>query len=170
MLPILLGLLGPLLGKVVDTVGSKLGVDMSSDELKGKRLEIEAELSKLVQEANLKQIAVNMEEAKNSNVFVAGWRPFIGWICGVAMGYHFLLQPLIAFAASASGHPVELPVFDMQSLLTVMMGMLGLGAMRSFEKVYGVAREENVIVKSSKPANLDNLVYDDNLGKMVYKK
>ncbi len=147
-MPFLLSLLGPLLGKVIDTIGSKMGVDLSSDENKAKKMELELELQKLVaqqdlavQAANLAQIQVNAEEAKNSNMFVSGWRPFIGWICGTALGYHFILQPLIAFTVASSGGHIELPMFDMQSLLTVLMGMLGLGAMRSYEKVYGVARE-----------------------------
>lgn len=149
MIPaIITGLLGPILGKVVDTVGSKLGVDMDSDALKEKKLDIELELKKLVaeqekliQEANIAQIQVNQEEAKNANIFVSGWRPFIGWICGSALAYHFIIQPLIIFLAASAGHTIELPMFDMQSLLTVLMGMLGLGAMRSYEKVYGVARD-----------------------------
>lgn len=148
MLPILLGILGPLLGKVVDTVGSKLGVDMASDSFKEKKLEIELELQKLVaeqekaiQEANKLQIEVNKQEAAHDNIFVSGWRPFIGWICGAALAYHFVIQPLLAFVMVNSGIVADLPMFDMQSLLTVLMGMLGLGAMRSYEKVYGVARD-----------------------------
>jgi hypothetical protein len=77
-MPFLLALLGPLLGKVVDTVGSKLGVDMDTPDIKSKKLEIELELQKLVtqqelavQQANLRQIDVNVEEAKNANMFVA---------------------------------------------------------------------------------------------------
>lgn len=143
-----MGILTPLLGKVVEAVGTKLGVDMSTDEMKSKRLDIEleiqkiiAEQDKLIQEANLAQIDVNKQEASHQNIFVSGWRPFIGWICGSALAYHFVFQPLLAFLGSASGHPIVLPTFDMQSLLTVLMGMLGLGAMRSYEKVYGVARD-----------------------------
>jgi hypothetical protein len=148
LLPILLGILGPLLGKVVDTVGSKLGVDLSTDEMKSKRLDIELEVQKLlaeqekaIQEANMAQIEVNKTEAVHENIFVSGWRPFIGWICGTALAYHFILQPLLAFLINNVGGEANLPTFDMQSLLTVLMGMLGLGAMRSYEKVYGVARD-----------------------------
>jgi len=148
MLPILMPILGTLFSKVVDVVGNKLGVDMSSDEMKGKRLDIELELQKLaslaetqIQAANLRQIDVNVAEAQNANLFVAGWRPAVGWICAVALGYHFVGQPVIAFIAAALGHTIPLPVFDMQTLMTVLMGMLGLGAMRTYEKVYGTARD-----------------------------
>lgn len=86
------------------------------------------------------QTAINAEEAKSSSVFVAGWRPFIGWICGVAFAYHFIVQPFLAFAMASLGHQVTLPVFDMDALFTVLLGMLGLGGMRSFEKVKGVTK------------------------------
>lgn len=169
MIPaLLMGILGPILGKVVDTVGSKLGVDMSTDEIKSKRLDIELELKKIIaeqekaiQEANLAQIEVNKEEAKHRNIFVSGWRPFIGWICGGALAYHFVLQPVLAFTASALGSPIILPTFDMQSLLTVLMGMLGLGAMRSYEKVYGVARDAGGMSSFSKAGVLPEKYRND---------
>lgn len=175
MLPILASLLGPLLGKIVDTVGSKIGVDMSSDELKTKKLEIELELQKMVAEqekavqaANIKQIEVNIQEAQHGNLFVAGWRPFIGWICGGAMAYHFIIQPLLVFLIATAGTTVDLPSFDMQSLLTVLMGMLGLGAMRTYEKVYGVSREAMRPAAPVKPKG--QLVDDPTAGGLVWRE
>ncbi len=98
------------------------------------------ELAQLTAETDLAkgQIAINEAEASSSNLFVSGWRPWIGWVCGVAFAYHFVLQPLLAFLLAAIGHPVTLPVFDMTTLYTVLMGMLGLGTMRTFEKTKGV--------------------------------
>ncbi len=87
--------------------------------------------------ADQSQMAINTQEAANSTLFVSGWRPFIGWVCGVAFGYHFILQPLLAFILDNSGHQVKLPVFDMEALSTVLMGMLGLGSMRTIEKIKG---------------------------------
>ena len=84
------------------------------------------------------QSEINKIEAQHASVFVAGWRPFIGWICGVALAYHFVLQPLVAFILKAQGVDFDLPQFDMDSLMTVLLGMLGLGAMRTVEKVNGV--------------------------------
>lgn len=81
------------------------------------------------------QMSINEAEAANTSLFVSGWRPFIGWVCGAAFGYHFVLQPFLAFALSASGHKVDLPVFNMDELSTVLMGMLGLGGLRTIEKV-----------------------------------
>lgn len=86
------------------------------------------------------QTDINLEEAKSGNWFAASWRPFIGWVCGVAFAYHFVLQPLIAFFLAANGHDMKLPAFDMDALFTVLMGMLGLGGMRSFEKYKGVTK------------------------------
>jgi len=181
MIQFLLPLLSTVVGKVFDVAGSKLGVDMNSDELKKARLEAELEIQKAaaqlelkIQEANMKQIEVNVAEAQNANLFVAGWRPFIGWVCGFALAYHFILQPLILFIVASAGQTINLPTFDMQSLMTVMMGMLGLGAMRSYEKVYGTARdtlkadgsyfnEQNVVNKKGR------LVDDPEAGGLVWR-
>ena len=93
------------------------------------------EQAQLIQEINKAQIEVNKIEAGQTNVFVSGWRPFIGWTCGVALCYHFVLQPLLMFICVAMGNPMELPVFDMTTLTTVLMGLLGLGGLRTYEKV-----------------------------------
>tara|TARA_Y100001970_G_C14233855_1_gene860557 strand:+ start:1311 stop:1682 length:372 start_codon:yes stop_codon:yes gene_type:complete len=93
------------------------------------------EKAQLIQEINKAQIEVNKVEAGSTNLFVSGWRPFVGWTCGFALCYHFVLQPLLMFVLSAIGNPMELPGFDMTTLTTVLMGMLGLGGLRSYEKV-----------------------------------
>ncbi len=93
------------------------------------------EKAQLIQEINKAQIEVNKIEAGSTNLFVSGWRPFVGWTCGIALCYHFVLQPFLTFLLFSFGKPMELPVFDMGTLTTVLLGMLGLGGMRSFEKV-----------------------------------
>lgn len=85
------------------------------------------------------QIAVNAVEAASPSLFVAGWRPFIGWTCGAAFAYKFVLAPAVAFALAASGHPQTLPVLDFTEMSTVLLGMLGIGGLRTIEKVKGVA-------------------------------
>jgi hypothetical protein len=85
------------------------------------------------------QIGVNSVEAASFSIFVAGWRPFIGWTCGAAFAYKFVLAPAAAFALTAFGHPIELPVLDFTEMSTVLLGMLGIGALRTVEKVKGVA-------------------------------
>ncbi len=89
------------------------------------------------------QIEVNKAEAAHSSMFVAGWRPFVGWSCGLALAWHFLGQPLTVFVIAYAGvEAPPLPAFEMESLLTVLLGMLGLGGLRTFEKTKNVAREK----------------------------
>ncbi len=86
--------------------------------------------------ADQAQTDINKVEAASTDRFVAGWRPFIGWVCGVAFAYHFVLQPLLAFLlANSTAAPVVLPAFDMDALSTVLMGILGLGGLRTLEKI-----------------------------------
>jgi hypothetical protein len=89
----------------------------------------------------LAQIEVNKMEAASGSIFKGGWRPFIGWVCGIAFAYHFILQPLIIFGVSVAGIDVpELPEFDMSTLLTVLGGLLGLGTLRTYEKSKGLSK------------------------------
>ena len=103
--------------------------------------EIATLAEKQAHEAQMAQILTNREEAKHRSIFVAGWRPFIGWTCGIALAYHFIFAPLIVFGVAWSGSEIpEIPAFDMDSLMTVLLGMLGLGGMRSFEKAKGLTK------------------------------
>lgn len=103
-----------------------------------KRLEYQLKIQETLNQIDLGQMEVNKTEAAHGSIFVAGWRPFIGWVCGVAFAYHFILQPFLAFIFAVAGKTIAMPVFDMDALFTVLMGMLGLGAMRTAEKVKGV--------------------------------
>lgn len=89
----------------------------------------------LALQADQAQTQINAVEAQNAHIFVSGWRPFIGWVCGVAFAYHFVLQPLLAFIIANSGQEVKLPAFRMEELSTVLMGLLGLGGLRTLEKI-----------------------------------
>lgn len=107
------------------------------------RNEFQLRLLSALQTADLSQMKVNEVEAANPNLFVSGWRPFIGWICGAALVYQFLLYPLAVYAASfvseeAVTRLLNAPRLD-GNLWELLFAMLGLGAMRSFEKVKGVA-------------------------------
>jgi len=84
------------------------------------------------------QSAVNQAEAANPKIFIAGWRPFIGWVCGTGLATQFVVGPFVTWIAALVGHPVVFPSLDMGTLLTLLLGMLGLGGMRTFEKVNGV--------------------------------
>jgi len=93
------------------------------------------------QQALLAQLEINKAEAASGSLFKGGWRPFVGWTCGVALLYHFILTPLILFGVGLSGATIPpLPEFDMSSLMTVLMGMLGLGGLRTYEKQKGLTK------------------------------
>ncbi len=85
------------------------------------------------------QLAVNQAEASNNSIFVAGWRPFIGWVCGCACAWNWIALPSTKFLMIAFGHPVELSPADLSELWPLLMGMLGLGGLRTVEKLKGVA-------------------------------
>ena len=130
----LLSLIGPatkLLGKFIEDKDAKNKLAH----------EIATMAEKHAQELAKGQLAINKEEAKSGNIFIAGWRPFIGWACGVALVWHFIAAPFIIFFAALFGATLPaLPEFDMGSLMTVLMGMLGLGGLRTFEKYKKVTK------------------------------
>lgn len=96
---------------------------------------------KQAHEIAMSQIEVNKIEAQSSSIFKSGWRPFLGWVCAAAFAYHFIMQPLVVFGIALGGFaPVPLPEFDMGSLMTVLMGMLGLGGLRTYEKKAGLTK------------------------------
>lgn len=135
----------PGIGKIIDRVGDIADDLITTDEEK-RKLDIEdrkldIEEKKIDQQSNNQQIEVNKTEAAHRSVFVAGWRPFIGWVCGTAFAYHFIIQPLLFLALTIAGKDLSaLPEFDISALLTVLGGMLGLGGLRTFEKLKGKAR------------------------------
>ena len=131
----MLNILLPLISTVIDRV-----IPDKNGASKAKQA-IEAELIANATQLNLAQAETNKIEATHRTLWVAGWRPFIGWVCGVAMAWHFVGVPLITFFAAWAGATIPpLPVFDMGSLMTVLMGLLGLGSMRTFEKIKGITK------------------------------
>lgn len=95
---------------------------------------------RLAMQADAGQTTVNTAEAQHRSLFVAGWRPFIGWVCGIAFAYHYILQPLLIFILATRGQPVNLPDFNLEALVTLLFGMLGLGGLRTFEKMRGISK------------------------------
>jgi uncharacterized membrane protein len=103
------------------------------------------ELLRLQQSGELAQITgqleVNKAEAASSSVFVAGWRPAVGWVCASALAYTYLLYPLLLWIAAAWWPQVKPPVLGNDGMLfELLLGMLGLGGLRTYEKLKGVAR------------------------------
>jgi hypothetical protein len=85
----------------------------------------------------LGQLEVNKAEAAAPDAFRGGWRPFIGWVCGTALAFQFVVRPFLMWLAPAIGLPAGMPELDMGDLMTVLLGMLGLGGLRTFERVKG---------------------------------
>jgi len=143
----------PILGDIISSVFGKVG-DVVSEVVvdKDKKIQIEADLVRLqaeltdkaetrVHDEMIAQIEVNKAEASNSNVFVAGWRPFIGWVGGVGLAYTFILEPFLEFGARVYGYTGKFPEVDTYNLMFLISGMLGFGGLRTWEKVRGVASE-----------------------------
>lgn len=84
-------------------------------------------------QSTIKQIEVNIQEAQHQSIFVAGWRPFVGWICGLGLAYQAILHNLIEWLSGIYGFPVP-PAPDSDVLIYVLGGLLGLGALRTYEK------------------------------------
>lgn len=131
------------IGTVIDSVGKIAGDLITTDK---ERLELELRAKELDQAIDIAQIGVNQVEAQHSSIFVAGWRPAIGWIGAAAMAYQFLLYPIMlwgwTYFQGTGWIPAGLtppPVLDADQLWVILSGILGIAGMRSFEKTKGVA-------------------------------
>mgnify|MGYP003630754434 FL=1 len=104
--------------------------------------EIATIADKQANEQAVAQIELNKVEAAHQSMFVAGWRPSIGWVCSLAMLLNFILIPFINLGLDFAGLELNLDLIDMETMLPVLFGMLGLGSMRTAEKIKGVQREK----------------------------
>jgi hypothetical protein len=136
----ILNLLLPSIGSVLDRLIPDVNARaQAQDEIRKALIEQESAVNQAIAEAAKAQAEVNLAEAQNPSMFVAGWRPFVGWVCGIACAYAFLIQPMLTWiSVGLGGKP--LPTLDSSVLMTVLGGMLGLGAMRTVEKTQGVDR------------------------------
>lgn len=135
-------------GDTVKAVGDVVDKLFTSDDERLER-KIEAdkaqkafdlELARLDAQALQNQTDVNKVEAASTSLFVSGWRPFVGWICGFALGYVAILEPIARFVAQVGfGYTGDFPVIDSSTTETILYGMLGLGVIRGAEKIKGVA-------------------------------
>lgn len=103
------------------------------------KTEMEAKLLEAAVSQAGQQASINQVEAAHQSIFVSGWRPFIGWVCGAGLAWAFLLAPMLAWLLPVAGVATALPALQMEYLLELVVAMLGLGALRSFEKMRGVA-------------------------------
>ena len=131
-------LLPSILPAVTDIVGRFLP-ENKEERAKAER-EIKSQLTAHLAKIDLAQLDINKAEAANRSIFVAGWRPFIGWCCGIALAWTYVVTPILHFILAQTGHLVELPAMDMSQMMPVPMGMLGLGGLRTFEKYKKVSK------------------------------
>ena len=97
---------------------------------------------KHAQELAKGQLEVNKTEAAHKSLLVAGWRPFIGWVCGIGFLSNFILIPLSNFGLAVAESAITIPMIDTTQMMPVLMGILGLGTMRTVEKLSNVSREK----------------------------
>jgi len=126
--------------KVIDKIWPD-PVQRDAAKLELLKLQQSGELAQLTADTNLmiEQIKVNQAEAQNPSLFVSGWRPAIGWVCGAACGWNWIGLPVAKVIAVILGHPIDLAPADLTEMLPVLMGMLGLGGLRTIEKLNGRA-------------------------------
>jgi hypothetical protein len=135
MIPAILTALVPALGTLVDRlIPDKAAAQRAKDDM-------EAALVKAGNEAALAQVEVNKIEAAHSSVFVAGLRPAIGWVCAAALAWAFIVAPVAAWGMAVFGVRETLPAIGTDNLFELVLAMLGLGGLRTFEKMRGVARQ-----------------------------
>jgi|ERR1043165_6401218 hypothetical protein len=140
MAPAIAALL-PVLGNLMDRVfPDKAAADAA--KLRVMEMAQAGELAQLDADVKLAtgQLSVNQVEAGNASLFVAGWRPAVGWVCALSFGFKYIGGPLLVLIAEFLGHKVTLPVFDYAEMMPILFGMLGLGVFRSYEKTKGVAK------------------------------
>jgi hypothetical protein len=112
-----------------------------ADEKARLSFEIATLAEKQAHEIAKAQIEVNKTEAGNPSIFVSGWRPAVGWICASGLGFNFIVVPLGNFYLSVTASTILIPTLDIAEMMPVLLGMLGLGAYRTAEKIKGVARK-----------------------------
>ena len=131
------------IGGIVEAVGSVADSLFTSDE---ERARVQVEAYQAETNRLNGQLEVNKVEAAHSNIFVSGWRPAVGWVCVIALAYQFILYPLCTWgwsAAQAAGWIVSTlsppPLLDVEALMVLVTGMLGIAGARTYEKVKGAA-------------------------------
>lgn len=136
-----MGILSTIFGSAaaspISAVGNVLDGLFTSDE---ERLDKKIIMERLAQKPHLAQVELNKVEAQHRSLFIAGWRPFIGWVCGVGLGFNFIAFPLLEWGSELAGRAIAAPTIEVGALMTLVVSLLGLGGMRSLEKFGGRAK------------------------------
>ena len=134
----MLSLISSLAGPIESIIGKFV---QDKDQKAALAHEIATLAEKQANEQALAQIEVNKVEAAHQSLFIAGWRPSIGWVCSLAMLLNFILIPFINLGLDFAQMGIQLDLIEMETMMPVLLGMLGLGVMRTAEKLKGVQRE-----------------------------
>jgi hypothetical protein len=132
------GAVGGLLGGI-GTLAKDIREAITGDLPAERKAEINQKILELELAATQAQTLINIEEAKSENIFVSGWRPFVGWIGGCALAYAAIISPFLNWAARLYGYVGGFPELDTTITMQVLFGILGLGAFRSFDKAQSPA-------------------------------
>jgi hypothetical protein len=127
------GAVGGLLGGI-GTLAKDIRQAITGELPAEKQAEITQKLTELETAAMSAQAAINLEESKSESLFVAGWRPFVGWVCGFALAYAAIFEPFMSWTARLLHSTAVFPVLDTTITMQVLIGLLGLGAYRSYDK------------------------------------
>lgn len=125
------------IGSIVAGLAGGLDELFTSDE---EREAAKLKLATLMQQPHILQAVANIEGAKHRSVFVAGWRPAIGWVAALGLGYQFLILPFAGLINAYLKLPADLPQLQGDQLMTLVLSLLGLGGMRTFEKFKGISK------------------------------
>ena len=133
---------------ITSVVGGIVELIPNSNERAKAKENMEMQLLTIITAAVSGQQEINKQEAAHKSIFVAGWRPFIGWVCGFGIAWQFLFNPianwvlLLIMAYNPDIIIPPLPILDIGELISLVMAMLGMGGLRTFEKLRGVSREQ----------------------------
>lgn len=141
--------LAPAVGPIVDNLVDRIPDPNKRQEAKE---EFEKQLLNAVNQASLAQTKINEIETEHKSIFIAGWRPFIGWVCGIGILWAFIVQPISVWTIQVWGDKAVwlndkgdyiLPIINSEGLFQLVLAMLGMGGLRTFEKMRGVARNNS---------------------------
>lgn len=126
--------IGPLFTRLIDLIPDPIEKAKQAAAIQQQLMAADAAM---IQQQN----AINLAEASNTNMFVSGWRPGVGWVCVAALTWQTILQPVLAFCLNAAGYVPTLPAMNSELVMSLLVPLLGLGAMKSYERVNGVSNE-----------------------------
>jgi hypothetical protein len=126
-----IGIAGKVLDRIIPDPAQR-----AAAALEMAKLQQSGELARMSAETQLAQGQIDIDkiEAAGEGFFKSGWRPFIGWTCGTGLAFQFIVAPIATWAVALAGHPMPFPTLDLGTLMTLLFGMLGLGAYRTYEK------------------------------------